>query len=97
MKDKLKKIQRIGGDAVLKTKLRLAVWSFIFAIAFGGAGIIMIPMGVIDTSVLLLIAQLLILCGTLLGGSFTFDLEHKYFHADVDEKEKDDAEKNEDK
>jgi hypothetical protein len=52
---------------------------------------------VIDTSVLLLIAQLLILCGTLLGGSFTFDLEHKYFHADVDEKEKDDAEKNEDK
>lgn len=56
-------------------------------------------MGIIDSSVLILIAQLLVLTGTLLGGSFTFDFEHKYFHADVDEDKKEEktVEENEDK
>lgn len=96
MKDKLQKIHDFANtDKILHTKLRLAVWSFIFAIGFGAAGIIMIPMGVIDTSVLLLIAQLLILCGTLLGGNITFDLEKKYFHADAETDNN--VEKNQDK
>lgn len=90
MQDKLKDIQKINGQKILNTKIKLSVWSFIFAMIFGVAGIIIAPMGIIDSSVLILIAQLLVLTGTLLGGSFTFDFEHKYFHADTDADEDED-------
>lgn len=49
----------------MKTKIALA--SFICAIGFGVAGLIIPPMGVIDSSVLIFVAQLLTLTATFLG------------------------------
>lgn len=51
--------------APMKTKIALA--SFICAIGFGVAGLIIPPMGVIDSSVLIFVAQLLTLTATFLG------------------------------
>lgn len=48
-------------------KLNLALGSFFFSICFGIAGFIVPPMGEINSSVLYLIAQLLVLCATFLG------------------------------
>ena len=49
----------------MKTKIALA--SFICAIVFGVAGLLIPPMGVIDSSVLIFVAQLLMLTATFLG------------------------------
>ena len=49
----------------MKTKIALA--SFICAIGFGVAGLLIPPMGVIDSSVLIFVAQLLTLTATFLG------------------------------
>ncbi len=49
----------------MKTKIALA--SFICAISFGVAGLIIPPMGVIDSSVLIFVAQLLTLTATFFG------------------------------
>ena len=43
------------------------------AVAFAAAGLILPPLGVIDGSVLMLSAQLLVLCATLLGVDGYFD------------------------
>ena len=48
-------------------KRYLSVAAFICAIVFGLMGILLPPMGVIDSSVNMLIAQLLVLTATLLG------------------------------
>ena len=48
-------------------KLYLAISAFVMAMAFGTAGLIMPPLGKIDGSVLILIAQLLVFCATFLG------------------------------
>jgi hypothetical protein len=48
-------------------KEAIAVASFLCAILFGCAALVIPPRGVIDSSVLVLIAQLLILCATFLG------------------------------
>ena len=48
-------------------KQYLAVASFAAAILFAMLGLWMPPQGEIDSSVLILIAQLLVLCTTLLG------------------------------
>ena len=45
----------------------IAITSFICAILFACAALLIPPKGVIDSSVLVLIAQLLILCATFLG------------------------------
>ena len=45
----------------------IAIASFLCAVAFACAALIIPPKGVIDSSVLVLIAQLLILCATFLG------------------------------
>lgn len=45
----------------------IAVSSFLCAILFACAALVIPPKGVIDSSVLVLIAQLLILCATFLG------------------------------
>lgn len=45
----------------------MAFLAFTFAMAFGIAGLIMPPLGKIDGSVLILIAQLLVFCATFLG------------------------------
>ncbi len=60
-------------------KTILAIASFIAAIGFGIAGIIIYPAGIIHGSVLILIAQLLVLCATLIGLNITIDLEKKHF------------------
>ena len=41
--------------------------------AFAAAGLYLPPMGVIDSTVLMLVAQLLVLCATLLGVDSYFD------------------------
>ena len=43
------------------------------AVAFAAAGLILPPLGVIDGSVLMLSAQLLVLCATLLGVDGYYD------------------------
>ena len=48
-------------------KEKMAVVAFTFAMVFAIAGIIIPPLGVIDVSVLILIAQLLVFCATFLG------------------------------
>ena len=45
----------------------IAVASFLCAILFACAALVIPPKGVMDSSVLVLIAQLLILCATFLG------------------------------
>ena len=48
-------------------KRSIALLSFCSAVAFAAAGLYLPPMGVIDSTVLMLVAQLLVLCATLLG------------------------------
>lgn len=48
-------------------KRRLAAASFGCAVLFGALGLLLPPLGVIDATVNILIAQLLVLCATLLG------------------------------
>ena len=54
-------------------KRKIALLSFCSAVAFAAAGLYLPPMGVIDSSVLMLVAQLLVLCATLLGVDSYFD------------------------
>ncbi len=48
-------------------KSKLAIAAFICAIVFAGVGMALPPQGVIDSSVLILVAQLFVLCATFLG------------------------------
>ena len=48
-------------------KRKIALMAFGSSVAFAAAGLILPPLGVIDGSVLMLSAQLLVLCATLLG------------------------------
>lgn len=48
-------------------KAKIAFLSWLSAVLFGTAGLLLPPLGKIDPSVLMLIAQLLVLCATLLG------------------------------
>ena len=61
-------------------KIILAYLSFLAGIGFGIAGLAVPPIGLIHSSVLILIAQLLVLCATLLGLSVKFDLHRQIFH-----------------
>lgn len=54
-------------------KKKLAILSWVSAVAFAIAGILMPPVGEIDESVLMLIAQLLLFCATLMGVDSYFD------------------------
>lgn len=54
-------------------KKKLALLSWLSAVAFAIAGITMPPVGEIDESVLMLIAQLLLFCATLMGVDSYFD------------------------
>lgn len=71
-------------------KIVLSYLSFFFAVGFAIAGIAIYPPGVIHGSVLILVAQLFVLCGTLLGLNIKFDLQEKYFHARHDSTTKED-------
>lgn len=76
-------------------KKYLAVASFIAAIGFGIAGIVIYPAGIIHGSVLILIAQLLVLTATLIGLNITVDLDKKFFQSSHQEEysNKDDIDK----
>ena len=62
-------------------KIALSYLAFFCGIGFGIAGIAIYPPGIIHGSVLILIAQLLVLSGTFVGLDVKFDLNNKYFHA----------------
>ena len=55
----------------------IAITSFICAILFACAALLIPPKGVIDSSVLVLIAQLLVLCATFLGVDSYVDIIKK--------------------
>ena len=57
----------ICDDPKDNVKLNLSLGSFVAAIGFGIAGFAAPPVGDINSSVLYLIAQLLVLCATFLG------------------------------
>lgn len=76
-------------DLTDHSKIILSYLSFLAAIGFGIAGLALPPLGFIHSSVLILIAQLLVLCATLLGLSVKFDLSRKYFHTQQQEGNKD--------
>ena len=54
-------------------KRKIALMAFGSAVAFAAAGLILPPLGVIDGSVLMLSAQLLVLCATRLGVDGYYD------------------------
>jgi hypothetical protein len=54
-------------------KKKISLLSFCSAVAFAAAGLCLPPMGKIDSTVLMLVAQLLVLCATLLGVDSYFD------------------------
>lgn len=73
-------------------KIALSYLAFFCGIGFGIAGIAIYPPGIIHGSVLILIAQLLVLSGTFVGLDVKFDLNNKYFHArqnQIDENRRD--------
>jgi hypothetical protein len=54
-------------------KRKIALLAFCSAVAFAAAGLFLPPQGEIDSTVLMLVAQLLVLCATLLGVDSYFD------------------------
>ena len=54
-------------------KKKISLLAFCSAVAFAAAGLCLPPMGKIDSTVLMLVAQLLVLCATLLGVDSYFD------------------------
>ena len=54
-------------------KKKISLLAFCSAVEFAAAGLYLPPMGVIDSTVLMLVAQLLVLCATLLGVDSYFD------------------------
>ena len=51
----------------MSTKNNLAIFTTVSAVGFGVAGTVIAPMGIIDSSMLYLIAQLLIYSATAMG------------------------------
>lgn len=64
----------------------------ILATSFGVAGMIMPPQGVIDPSVLILIAQMLVLAGAIFGLEINFDIKNMIAKAGKDCDETDEKE-----
>ena len=61
-------------------KKKISLLAFCSAVAFAAAGLYLPPMGVIDSTVLMLVAQLLVLCATLLGVDSYFDKLRDLMH-----------------
>ena len=51
----------------MTVRLALSVAAFVSALVFAGLGMWLPPRGIIDASILILVAQLLVLCATFLG------------------------------
>ena len=64
-----------------RNKLKILVFIFLFlcGVAFGAWGMIVPPNGVIDSSVLILIAQIFILAASVYGFEIHFDIKEGKF------------------
>lgn len=71
----------------------LAILSFLAGVVFGLLGVFIIPRGIIDSSILIMCAQLFFLSATFLGLNVHFDLTKKKFST---EDPKDDKTEDED-
>jgi len=74
----------------INVRIMLAIAAFLGAIGFGISGICIPPPGEIHGSVLILIAQFLVLSATFVGLNLKFDLQNKYFEGNFKEKTEDD-------
>ena len=79
------------GDREMLSKVSLAYLSFIASIAFGIAGLVLPPLGIIDESVLLYTAELLLFSAVMLG----VNIEKASLIASVLKRLKEDKEKEE--
>lgn len=70
----------------INVRIILAIAAFLGAIGFGISGICIPPPGEIHGSVLILIAQFLVLSATFVGLNLKFDLQNKYFEGNFKEK-----------
>ena len=66
-----------------RNKLKILVFIFLFlcGVAFGAWGMMIPPNGVIDSSVLILIAQIFILAASVYGFEIHFDIKEGKFDA----------------
>ena len=67
-------------------KAYLAIASFVFAIIFAFTGMFCDPLGIVDRTVLILIAQLLFLCATMLGLRVDISKKEGEFHTGSESK-----------
>ena len=64
-----------------KHKILVFIFLFLCGLAFGGWGMIVPPNGVIDGSVLILIAQIFVLAASVYGFEVHFDIKEGKFDA----------------
>lgn len=64
-----------------KIRIILSIGSFIASLIFAAIALLLPPPGSIDSSVLIFIAQLLVVCCSLLGLNLKLDLANKKFEA----------------
>lgn len=62
-------------------KIPIFIFLFLCGVGFGSWGMIVPPGGVIDSSVLILIAQIFILAASVYGFEVHFDIKQGQFHA----------------
>ena len=73
-------------DSIKKT---LSVSSFFSSIVFAALGVWIIPMGIIDTSILIWCAQLLLISAAYLGIKIDIDLSSRKFKSSCEERKED--------
>ena len=62
-------------------KIPIFIFLFLCGVGFGGWGMLIPPNGVIDSSVLIFIAQIFILAASVYGFEVHFDIKEGQFHA----------------
>ena len=67
-------------------KKTLSVSAFFASLVFAALGVWIIPMGILDKSILIWCAQLLLISAAYLGIKIDFDLNNKKFTSNVDVK-----------
>ena len=65
----------------IKYKIPIFIFLFLCGVGFGVWGMFIPPNGVIDSSVLILIAQIFILAASVYGFEVHFDIKEGQFHA----------------
>ena len=64
-----------------KHKIPVFIFLFLIGVGFGAWGMLIPPGGVIDGSVLILIAQIFVLAASVYGFEVHFDIKQGQFHA----------------